>query len=229
MLLTITLSATAQNHKKDMVMPMSTLNIGGSFQKFDGLNSRVTGLPQFKSLKDNTVTLGLGWLKEEKKIVSSGNITVGSSISGDRDKKSSTIRYGTINLDLGYDLIKSEKIMLYPFAGLGYQRYQAIFFKDNTGVAFNDVLQSATVKNTISSVRFNNSFFVYRLGLGFAVSSAKCPGSSIGFQAGYAGSFKSRAWRSNENQTLGNAPVDKINQFFGSLVFISTPKFMNSK
>jgi hypothetical protein len=229
LLLTITLSVNAQHHKKDMVMPMSTFSIGGSFQKFDGLNSRVASLPQFKQLKDNTATLGLGWLKEEKRVISSGNITFGSSMSGHHDEKSSTIRYGAINLDLGYDVIKSEKIMLYPFAGLGFQGYQAIFYKDNSGVPFNDVLQSAAVENTISSVRFNNSFFVYRAGIGFAIQSAKCPGSSIGLQTGFTGSFKNRAWKSNENQTLGNAPVDKINQFFGSLVFTSTPKFMNSK
>ena len=229
LLLGTALSANAQHHKKDKFMPMFTHSIGGSFQKFDGLNSRVAGLPQFKQLKDNTGTLGLGWLKEDKRVVTSGTINIGSSMSGHHDEKSSTIRYGTINLDLGYDLIKSERVMLYPFAGLGFQHYQAIFFKDNSGVAFDDVLQSATVKNNISSVRFNNSFFVYRLGLGFAVQSPKCPGSSIGLQAGFAGSFKNHAWKSNENQTLSNAPVDKINQFFAGIVFTSTPRFMNSK
>ena len=229
LLLTITLSATAQQHKKAMVMPLSTFSIGGSFQKFDGLNSRVAGLPQFKQLSDNTGTLGLGWLKENKRIISSGNITLGSSMSGHHDEKSSTIRYASIDLNLGYDVIKSEKIMLYPFVGLGYQGYQAIFFKDNSNVPFNQVLQSDVVKNAISSVRFNNSFFVYRAGIGFAVQSVKCPGSSIGFQTGFTGSFNSRAWKSNENQTLGNAPTDKISQFFGSIVFTGTPNFMNSK
>lgn len=229
LLVGIALSSNAQHDKKDKFMPMFTHSIGASFQKFDGLNSRVAGLPQFKQLKDNTGTLGLGWLKEDKRVVTSGSITIGSSMSGHHDQKSSTIRYGTINLDLGYDVIKSERIMLYPFVGLGFQRYQAIFFKDNSGVAFDDVLQSSTIKNTISSVRFNNSFFVYRAGLGFAVQSQKCPGSSIGLQAGFAGSFKNHAWKSNENQTLGNAPIDKINQGFASIIFISTPRFMNSK
>ena len=229
LLLGTALSASAQHHKKNWTMPLMVHSIGGSYQKFDGLNSRVAGLPQFKQLKDNTATLGLGWLKEDKRIVTTGTINLGSSMSGHHDEKSSTIRYGAINLDLGYDLIKSEKVLLYPFAGVGFQRYQAIFYKDNSAVAFNDVLQSPTIKNTISSVRFNNSFFVYRLGLGFAIQSKKCPGSSIGLQAGYAGSFKSQAWKSNENQTLGNAPVDKINQVFAGIVFTSTPRFMNGK
>ncbi|MEO6732209.1 MAG: hypothetical protein ABIN01_13410 [Ferruginibacter sp.] len=228
-LLGMALSSNAQFHKSDKVVPMFTHGFGGSFQQFDGLNSRVANLSQFKQLKDYTATLGLGWLKDHNHVISSGSITLGSSMSGDRDEKSSTIRYAAINADLGYDVVKSEKVMFYPFVGLGFQHYQAIFFKDNSAVPFDDVLQSSTTKNTISSVRFNNSFFVYRAGLGFSVQPPKCPGSSIGIQAGYAGSFKDQAWKSNENQALGNAPKDKIGQVFANIVFISTPKFMNGK
>lgn len=223
------LSTTAQDTKKVKTMPLTVHSIGGSYQKFDGLNSRVAGLPQFKQIKDYTATLGLGWLKEDKGIVTTGTINLGTSMSGNHNEKSSTIRYGTINLDLGYDLVKSDMVLLYPFVGLGFQRYRAIFYKDNSAVDFDNVLQSANVKNSISSVKFNNSFLVYRLGLGFAVQSKKCPGSSIGLQAGYAGSFKNHAWKSNENQTLGNAPVDKVSQVFANIVFTSTPKFMNGK
>ncbi|MBC7689040.1 MAG: hypothetical protein H7211_12780 [Aquabacterium sp.] len=226
-LLGIVLTTQAQSDKKDKFIPMFTHSIGASYQQFVGLNSRVASLPQFEQLKDYAATLGLGWLKECKQIVTAGSLTISSSMSGHQDRKSSTIRYAGISADIGYDVIKSEKVMLYPFAGLGLQAYQAIFFKDNSGVSFNDVLQSTSTKNTISSVRFNNSFAVYRVGLGFAAQMPKCPGSSIGLQAGFVGSFKNRDWKSNENQTLGNAPVDKINQGFANLVFISTPKFMN--
>ncbi len=222
----IGLSVNAQHFMKDSVMPGITRSIGASFQKFDGLNSRVAGLPQFKQLKEHTATLGLGWLKERKRVISAGGVTIGSSMSGDKDEKSSTIRYIGVNADLGYDVIASDRVMLYPLAGLGFQGYQAIFYKDNSQVPFNDVLQSPTVQNSISSVRFNNSFFVYRFGLGFSVKSLKHPENSIGLQAGYTGSFKSRAWKSNENQALSNAPEDKISQFFISLVLISKPRFM---
>lgn len=218
LLLGFALSANAQHHSKDKMIPMVSHGIGGSFQQFDGLNSRVAGMPEFQQLKDYTGTLSLGWLKEHKRVISNGGLTVGSSMSGDRDKKSSTIRYAAINADLGYDLVKSEKVMLYPLAGLGFQKYQAIFYKDNSGIAFNEVLQSSSVKNSISSVRFNNSFLVYRLGFGVSVKSPKHPSHSIGLQAGYVGSFKDHAWRSNENQVLGNSPKDKISQFFVGLV-----------
>lgn len=205
------------------VKPMITRSLGGSFQKFDGLNSRVAGLPQFKPLKEYTATLGLGWMKERKRVVSAGGITVGSSMSGDKDERSSTIRYIGLNADLGYDVISAERVMLYPLVGLGFQHYQAIFYKDNSAVPFDDVLSSPTVQNNIRSVRFNNSFFVYRAGIGFNVKSPKNPANSIGLQAGYTGSFKDQSWKSNENQALGNAPKDNIGQFFVSLVLTSQP------
>ncbi|MEO7767948.1 MAG: hypothetical protein ABIS01_10995, partial [Ferruginibacter sp.] len=144
-----------------------------------------------------------------------------------RDKKSSTIRYIGINADLGYDVIQSDKIMLYPLAGIGFQAYQAIFYKDNSAILFDDVLQSPAVQNNIRSVRFNNTFFVYRLGLGFAVKSPKNPSNSIGIQAGYSGSFKKHSWKSNEGQVLADAPEDKISQFFVGIVLSSKPMFMH--
>ena len=226
LLLGMALSANAQNNYNGKPMPSFTHSFGGSYQQFKGLNGRVANNAQFEQLKDYTATLGLGWQKEHKRVISAGGITLGSSLSRDRDEKSSTIRYGAIYMDLGYDVIKNENIMLYPLAGLGFQHYQAIFLKDNRAVLFNDVLRNDESKNSISSVRFNNSFLVYRAGLGFSFKSAKHPGCSIWLQGGFTGSFKNNAWKSNENQVLGNAPVDKINQAFAGITFITTPKFM---
>ena len=222
----IVLSSTAQEAKKDQYIPLVTKSIGVSFQQFDGLNSRIANLPQYKQLKNATGTLGLGWLKERNRIISGAGITIGSSMSGNVDEKSSNLRFINLNIDLGYDLLKSEKAMLYPLVGLGFQNYQAIFYKDNRAVNFNDVLQSPTVQNNLSSVRFNNSFLVYRVGFGVSVQSPKHPSNSIGLQAGYAGSFNQQTWRSSENQLLGNAPQDKLSQFFISLVLTSKPWFM---
>ncbi|MEJ7586363.1 MAG: hypothetical protein WKI04_02255 [Ferruginibacter sp.] len=218
-------TGTAQQEKKEHIIPMFTHSIGASFQQFDGLNGRVAGLPQYQQLKGHTATLGLGWLKECKRVISGAGLTLGSSMSGDRDERSSTIRYYGLNADVGYDVLKSERVMLFPLAGLGFQKYQAIFFKDNSAVDFDEVLESSTTQNNIQSVRFHNSFLVYRLGFGVSLSSPKHAGHSIGLQAGYSGSFKKNKWRSNENQSLANAPQDEIGQFFVSLVFANKPMF----
>jgi hypothetical protein len=226
LLLCFALTCSAQDYKKKDFMPSITRSIGGSFQQFDGLNGRVANLPQYEQLKDYAATLGLGWFKEKNQIISNMGIGIGSTMSGHRDEKSSTVRFIGFNADIGYDVLKNEKITLYPLVGLGFQKYQAKFYKDNSQVDFDDVLESPAVQNSIQSVKFNNSFFVYRAGLGVAFKSPKYPSNSIGLQAGYTGSFRKNEWRSNEDQTLNNAPSDRIGQIFVSLVLTSKPWMM---
>ena len=220
------LAANAQQDGKTRFMPMATRTIGISFQKFDGLNSRIANLPQFKELRDYTGVLGLGWLKERNRVVATGNLMAGSSLSGDRDKRSSTIRYLGIDANIGYDVLAKGLAMLYPLAGIGVQGYQAIFYKDNSAVAFNDVLTSPVIQNNIRSVRFTNVFVVYKLGVGFSLRSPKNPANSIGLLAGYTGSFKKNDWKSNEYQTLSGAPEDKVSQVFIGVVLTSRPWHM---
>ncbi|MFT3705111.1 MAG: hypothetical protein QM802_22280 [Agriterribacter sp.] len=234
----ITLPAFAQKEhrhmkfdkeKMEQYMPSMSRSLGGSFQQFNGLNGRVANLPQYKQLRNYTATLGLGWMKEMNRVVSDAGITIGSSLSGHPDEKSSTIRYIGFNAGLGYDVLKSEKITLYPLVGLGFQTWQAIFYKDNTSVDFNDVLESPDVQHDIQSVRFRNNFLVYRLGAGVSFKSPKYPSSSIGIQAGYTGSFKRHGWKTNEGQDLANAPTDRISQFYFSLIVTSKPWMMMRK
>jgi len=225
----ICLSAFGQDNSKadskaDMFPEMSRA-AGVSFQKFDGLNSRIAGFPQYKEVRNVTGVLQLGWFKEKNQFVSQINLMGGSSMSGDRDKRSSTIRYLGVGAEIGYDFIKDEKIALFPLVGLGYQRYQARFFRDNSSVNFNDVLQNPALQNNLRSLDFINGFFNYRLGFGVAARSVKHQ-CSIGLQAMYTGSFKDRAWRSNQDQTLANSPEDKLSQIYAGLVFTCRPFFM---
>ncbi|PVD51849.1 hypothetical protein DC498_12415 [Terrimonas sp.] len=225
------LPATAQ-HKKEHkkwdkekmaeYMPSLSRTLGGSFQKFSGLNNRLVNLPQYEPLKNYTATIGLGWFKERNRIISDAGITLGSSMSARRDEKSSTIRYIGFNANIGYDVLKNEHITLFPLVGLGYQGYQSVFYKDNSQVDFDDVLESPIVQQNITPVKFTNGFFVYRAGAGVLFKSPKHP-ASIGLQAGYTGSFQKRAWRTNDRQSLANAPEDRISQFYFNVVLISNP------
>ncbi|MEO8768443.1 MAG: hypothetical protein ABI402_00090 [Ferruginibacter sp.] len=221
----LSVSANAQtNTKKDFEPPLVLRGIGVSFQKFDGLNSRIANLPQYKKLRDHAGTLDLGFMKVHNRFISEIDFTAGSSMSGDRDKKSSTIRYLGAGIDIGYDVIRSEKILLYPLVGLGGLRYQARFYKDNSAIPFDIVLASSDAQNNIRPVDFLNSFFTYRLGLGFALRAPKDPSCILGIQAGYTGSFKDRSWKSSDNQELAGAPVDGISQFHVSLIMTGMPK-----
>lgn len=219
----------AQDSRKTGFMPYMMHGIGASFQEFDGLNDRVGAFPQYKELRNNMGTLQLGWLKERNRIISAGSFMLGSSMSGDRDERSSTIRFFGFSADLGYNVLNSERLMLYPMLGLGYEKYQAKFFKDNSGVDFNDVLESPAVQNSLRPVDFKNSFLTYRAGAGVSLKSPKNPGHSIGLHAGYVGSFKDQSWRTNENQELMNSPEDGIGRIYVSLVFLTQPRFMKHK
>ncbi|GAO41052.1 outer membrane beta-barrel protein [Flavihumibacter petaseus] len=205
-------------------MPMPTIGFGISFQKFKNLDNRVAGLPQYEGLPESSGTLQLGWLKQKRSLVSVFNIMGGTSFSGDHHKKSSVLRYLGIAGDIGYDVAKQERIMLYPFVGLAYQWYQAKFYTDNSGVEFDDALESPAVQNEIRPVSFRNSFFNYRAGIGAQFISQK--GGTIGLQATYTGSFQERAWKGNDNQTLGNSPEDRLSQFSIALILGFKPMMM---
>lgn len=219
------LSSFAQKGDKDHGEMLVSRGIGISFQKFDGLNSRIANLPQYKSLRDYMGTISLGTMNVHKNFISGLTVTVGSSMSGDRNKKSSTLRYLGGELNIGYDFLPSDKLMLYPMAGIGFEGYQARFYKDNSGVAFNDVLLNGTVQNNIRPVIFKNSFATYNLGLGFAFKPSGGK-SSVGIQVAYTGSFRDKEWKSSDNQALAAAPSDNLSRFRVSLVMNSLPRFM---
>lgn len=225
-------SATAQDkpmHKKhdwknmEKYLPSVTRSLGGSFQQFNALNDRVENLPQYTSLKGYTATLGLGMMREMNRMVSDLNINIGSSLSAHRDRKSSTIHYIGFDANMGYDVLENKMVTLYPFVGLGYQMYQAVFCRDNTGVNFDDVLRLPAIQEGISPVKFNNDFLVYRTGIGVLLKSMRYPSNAIGLRVGYTGSFRKNEWRSKDGQVLNNAPRDRISQFYFSLLLSSAP------
>ncbi|MBK8495699.1 MAG: hypothetical protein IPL50_12280 [Chitinophagaceae bacterium] len=100
--------------------------IGVSFQQFSGLNSRVAGNPQFKTLRDYMGTISLG-SRGKQNFISDLTITGANSMSGNRSKKSSTLRSLAAGISLGYDLIPSEKFMLYPMVGIGIEGFRLNF------------------------------------------------------------------------------------------------------
>ncbi len=222
----VTSAQTKSEKDKEKFVPMITRGLGMSFQKFDGLNNRIALFPQYKTLNNRMYTISLGTMHVMNNFVSQFTLTAGSSMSGDRDERSSALRFISPSLDFGYDVIPADKIMLYPLVGIGGEFYQALFYKDNSSVSFNDVLGSPAVQNNIRSVKFTNSFVTYRLGLGFAVKSPKGYGT-IGLQGMYEGGFKEKAWRSSENQALANSPTDKLSRFSISLILTGSRMMMH--
>lgn len=219
----MTLSAftqqTTQPAKTESRSFFSTLGIGVGWQDFSGLNDRLEGLSEYEQLKDLTALLHLGWLKEKNRLIANTQLTLGSSLSGDRNEKSSVVRFIGIGADVGYDLLASDRMMLYPLVGIGYEWYQAKFYRDISSLDFDDVLTSPVLQNTIKAVSFKNDFFTWRAGLGFNILNPKNNNYAIGLQAAYTGSFQSRHWKSNDNLSLNNSPEDRLGRIQVSLIF----------
>jgi len=220
----ITLSAVAQDKPKSKhwekmkdYKPMMTKSVGFTTQQFKNLKGRLAGFSQYKPLRDHMWTVSLGSMHEMKNFISQMTVTAGSSMTGNPDEKSSTMRFLSGGFDMGYDFIPSKRVMVYPLVGLGVENYHAIMWKDVNAVDFDDVAGSPTLQNNIRSVKFTNTFFTYRLGMGIGFKSPD-GNHSIGVQGGYVGSFKDKAWRSAENQALNGAPVDDLKRFQVSLV-----------
>lgn len=227
-ILIISIACSAQENKNTNYTPRIMHGVGITFQEFDGLNSSIANFPRYKKLRGEMATLQMGWFKEHNNLISGLTFTAGTSRSGDRERQNSVLRFYGFSLDIGYDVLNSARIMLYPLAGVGYEKYQTKLYKDNSSVDFNGVLQSATEQNGLRPVDFKNSFLTYRLGAGFALKSSKNSSRSIGVQAGYIGSFKNHPWRSNENQALKNAPEDGLRRIFATLTFSCQPRFMKN-
>jgi hypothetical protein len=195
-----------------------TRGAGITLLDFNNLNARIAGFPQYKGLKNRIYTLSFGSMHVEKNFVSQFTVTGGSSLSGNRNKKSSTLRTLGAGMDLGYDVIPAKNIMLYPLVGLGAEGYQAVFFKDLSAVDFDDVANSSAVQNDIRKTKFTNTFLTYRLGMGVSFKSPKDDGS-IGLQVGYVSGFRSQGWKSAEFQSLNKSPKDGLQRFAVTLVF----------
>jgi hypothetical protein len=191
---------------------------GMSFQKFEDLNKRVVAYPQFEQPKNATGTFQFGRFAERNRLISVLSINGGSSLSGNREKKSTSTSYFGLSADVGYNLLKSSRVSLYPFAGLGSETYKVKFNRDASSVPFDSVLLSSNFQQRVENLVFNNSFIVYRLGVGMFVTSRKHVQNSIGLQVGYTGGFSPQEWKINTSQTLLNSPKDELSKIAASIL-----------
>ncbi|MEJ7913424.1 MAG: hypothetical protein WKF70_09740 [Chitinophagaceae bacterium] len=210
--------ALAQDGSKKEVKRFLFHSHGISFQKFESFRQRLTGMPQLESPKNSIGTLAFGVFAERGRLISAYSFNGGSSLNGDPDKKSTTTSFIGLSADAGYDLLKNTQVSLYPYVGLGLDRFQLVFRKDLSSVPFDSVLLSPNVQTQTVKTVFANSSVVYRLGIGFFFTSKKNVRSSIGAQLGYSGNFKPTEWLINETQILQNPPADKLSRLAAQVV-----------
>jgi len=213
---TTTISTTPPSNNSDKWMMMYN-GVGVSLQGFDNLNARIANFPQYARLKDYMVTLNMGSLSQYKGFVSGMGVNLGSSLSGHEDKKSSATRFLGANIDLGYDVIPSNRILLYPYVGVGWELFHAKFYRDNTDVDFDDLADSPGIQNAVRPLTLSNNWFTWRAGIGLALKSPKGFGV-VGLKAGFTGSFTEKSWKTENSQMVSNAPTDQLRRGFVTLV-----------
>ena len=214
----VTALANAQQKKKSPVKRMLFHSHGISFQKFDNLNKRIANYPQFQSSKNSTGTFQFGSFTERDRLITGLSLNVGSSLSGNRNKKSTATNYFGVAADVGYNLLKGTQVSLYPFAGLGYEKYKVRFNRDISTIPFDSVLQSVSFQQRVENPAFTNSYVVYRVGIGINITSKKHLQNSAGLQIGYTGGFGENDWKIKKSQTLLNSPKDKLSKIFTSII-----------
>lgn len=209
----------AQN-KSDSVRLFFHYGFGYHNQSFNGLNNRIANRPEYEKLGSSIVSINAGWNIERHHVMLNSNFVFGNSLTGDANKRSSSLSLFGIELNLGYNFSRNQNIRIYPFAGISYNAYLARLNKDVSSIPFDSVLQSNAVQQRTEPVTFTNGLLCYQAG--FAVDFIKQRGRyirSIGIRASYGGSFTGETWRINETQLLQNAPSDKVKQFNVSLQF----------
>ena len=214
-----TINTNAQIKTKPTVKRYLFHSHGISFQKFNNLDNRIKAYSQYEQLKNTTGTLQFGFFTEYKNnfiIGYSGNF--GSSLSGDKNKKSSSTKFIGGAIDVGYCIFKTNRVSIFPYAGLGFEEFKAVFNKDISTIAFDSVLASNNVRQRTERLIFTNAFAIYRAGLGTFVTSKKHPQNSIGLQVGYSGSFGEKDWKINNTQSLFNSPKDKLSKISASIL-----------
>jgi len=197
----------------------------GAGQNFDKLNNRLAQRPEYEQLKDLfQAGITFGWASETNKVITDFHFSFYGGTKGDKEKKSSRLLSQDISLLLGYNFSKNENIRFYPFAGIGYQSFQAKLNRDLSAIPFDSVLASSSTLQRTSSANLSNGFFTYKLGMGIDFLNKKDHRIGLGIRAGYVGSFTRREWRINEDQVLFNAPKDHLSGWFISLQLMRGPR-----
>ena len=210
----------SQSSRSDSSTYMMYWGVGYQYQSFGNLSNRIGGRPDLQKPGSSLGTIVIGVNGETKGFMRDFQVRFGSNITGDDEKRNTTIMNFGASVTVGYNFSKKSNFRFYPFVGISGENYFAKFNRDISAVPFDSIIASNTVQQRTEPVKFSNMFFCYQGGLAVDFINTKYRFlTSIGLRASYTGSFKSRTWRVNDNQLITGAPSDRISQFNASLLF----------
>ena len=189
-------------------------------QDFSNLNNRIAAHLEFEQLENATWGAVLGWVAEAENVIFDYHFSFGGNKSGDAEKKHTNLFSFGWYAEFGYNFSKNKKIRFYPLVSGGYESFQAKLYKDISSIPFDTLLVSPPAQQQTESIGFSDSYFIYKLGAGLDFLKNKKHFRGIGIRAGYAGNITNRDWKTNDGQSLFNAPKDKLSQWFVAINFM---------
>jgi hypothetical protein len=163
-------------------------------QTFSNLSGRIATRPEYEKLRKTEFTFSIGLTREVDRLLIDYNLSFGSSLSGNKERKSSSIfSFGaamTFGLNFSENFSNYRRTRLWPFVGIGIQASNVKLNKDLAAVPFDSVLQSPSWQQRAMPQKFSNTFYCYKTGLAVDFIGKYNKRSSIGLRGGYIGSFK---------------------------------------
>lgn len=228
----ISASANAQdNDVRDTSRYYSHSYFGFSYQQqsFPGLNNRVTKYYP-RPVPESSFGLVFGGKTAWDRMVVQGDIGLSLGMNGKHNEGRTFTFLGNAGVDAGVFLTPGM-VRLYPFAGLGVDVAVVNASVSNKSIHFDSLLSNPVTRVMTEPVNFTAVFFSWRAGLAMDIGSKKHRDATyvFGLRAGYKSSFHRSSWSFNSNRGFIDAPSDRLEQWYASVVFYGGLDYMSKK
>lgn len=206
------ISATAQR-KDSVIEKFVTVYYGLSFNNtnFKNLNNKLSNYSNlYNKPAQNYFGAHFGFSNISSKLISNFDISIASARNGDASKKSTKSTLLDVSYNVGFIVYKTNRFMFAPSVGLGINSSSIVLNKNISNVSIDSILTSANAQQNSEPIKFANGFAYYKLGASFYLLDKKNHHPMVEFNLGYLASLKDSYWKVNQEQTIANAPKDKL-------------------
>jgi hypothetical protein len=189
-------------------------------QAFDNLNARLLKYYP-KSIPQNTFGISFGGKSAFNQFLVQGDMSMAFGVNAERGRGFTNAFLVGINIDGGIFLTRPGAVRIYPFTGLALDVAGVSSKMRTDNINFDTVLSNPVVRENTRPINVTNFFVSWRGGLAIDFGNPKKANHpySFGIKAGYKQSFNTGRWVLEGDNTFTNAPSDKLQQWFATIVF----------
>lgn len=198
-------------------------------QSFPSLNSRITKYYP-RSVPEKSFGLSYGAKTAWDRLLLQGELGMSVGLNGKRNEGRTNILLMYGSFDAGVFLTKGM-VRIYPYAGLGMDIVMVSASISNKNIAFDSLFTNPMLRIMTDPVHFTAAYFTWNAGLAIDFGSKKYPNAPymFGLRAGYRNSFHSSKWSFNSKYGFIDAPSDRLEQWYASIVFYGGMNYMSAK